>query len=239
MRLALGAAALGLVTIFALDGWVVLRTRGDIAAGVADAPERPVAIVLGNRAFSDGSLSRELAARVRVALELYRAKKVRTIFLSGAVYPQQSYDEPGAMAGWLERRGVPREAMILDRQGFRTAATMADAVKEGFHDVLVCTQAYHLPRAIYLARHAGLEATGVAGEQPPAQLVPRIGTFIRETLARAETVVEVALRGVRPGARVKVLTYADTDPSIRSHEDSLGGGDARGVGAAGRDRPRR
>jgi SanA protein len=191
------AAALGLVTIFALDAWVVLRTRGDIASSVAAAPERPVAIVLGNRAFSDGSLSRELAGRVRVALDLYRAKKVRTLFLSGAVYPEQSYDETGAMAGWLERRGVPREAMILDRQGFRTAATMADAAKEGFHDVLVCTQAYHLPRSLYLARHAGLEATGVAGEQPSAPLFVRVRTFIRETLARAETVVEVAVRGVR------------------------------------------
>jgi SanA protein len=197
LRLVVVTAALGLAAIVALDAWVVLSTRGDIAASVAAAPERPVAIVLGNRSFPDGSLSRELAGRVRVALELYRAKKVRTLFLSGAIYPEQAYDEPGAMAGWLERRGVPREAMVLDRRGFRTAATMADAVAEGYHEVLVCTQGYHLPRSLYLARHAGLEATGVAGEEPTVLFIERARTFLRETLARAETVLEVALRGVR------------------------------------------
>jgi SanA protein len=196
-RLVTGALALGLGWLVVGNAWVKLSTSGDMAASVAEAPERPVAIVLGNRAFSDGSLSRELAARVRVALDLYRAKKVQTLFLSGAVYPEQAYDEPGAMAGWLERRGVPREAMILDRQGFRTAATMADAAARGFRSVLVCTQAYHLPRALYLARHAGITATGVAGESPPARFVVRAHIFLREALARAETVLEVAVRGVR------------------------------------------
>jgi SanA protein len=199
-RLVAGAIGLGLAALVAGNAWVKLTTSGDIVAGVAEAPERPVAIVLGNRAFSDGSLSRDLAERVRVALELYRAKKVQTLFLSGAIYPEQSYDEPGAMAGWLERRGVPREAMILDRQGFRTAATMADAAARGFRSVLVCTQAYHLPRALYLARHAGLTATGVAAVTPSARFSVRAHIFWRETLARAETVVEVAFRGVRGSA---------------------------------------
>jgi vancomycin permeability regulator SanA len=137
---------------------------------------------------------------VRVALELYKAKKVSTLFLSGAVYPEQSYDEPGAMAGWLERRGVPREAMILDRDGFRTAATMADAAARGLHEVLVCSEAYHLPRSLYLARHAGLVATGVPGIGPPARFLSRLHAFVRESLARTETVFEVALWGVRDRA---------------------------------------
>ena len=162
--------ALGLVAVGAGNAWVFAAASGEVAASVADAPERPVAIVLGNRVFSDGSLSRELAARVRVALELYRAKKVQRLFLSGAAHPELSYDEPGAMAGWLERRGVPREAMILDRGGFRTAATMADAAARGFRAAIVCTQAYHLPRSLYLARHAGIAATGVAALPARASL---------------------------------------------------------------------
>jgi vancomycin permeability regulator SanA len=189
---------LGLIA--AGNAWVLTSTARDIVPDVASAPERPVAIVLGNRTFSDGSLSRELAGRVRLALELYRAKKVKTLFLSGAMVPEQGYDEPGAMAGWLERRGVPREAMILDRQGYRTAATMADAAAMGLHSVLVCTQTYHLPRALYLARRAGLEATGVGGEEPSSRFAVRAHIFVRETLARAETVLEVALRGVRGSA---------------------------------------
>jgi SanA protein len=205
LRGILGGLAILFVAIAAGNAWVISTTSRDIVPDVASAPERPVAIVLGNRAFSDGSLSRELAARVRVALELYRAKKVKMLFLSGAVYPEQSYDEPGAMAGWLERRGVPRDAMILDRQGYRTAATMADAAASGLHDVLVCTQGYHLPRSLYLARHAGLAATGVAGEEPSTNFLVLAHIFVREALARAEIVLEVAFRGVRgrspPGSK--------------------------------------
>jgi SanA protein len=196
-RAVLAALALGLAALGAGNAWVLHTTSRDLVASVADAPARPVAIVLGNRVFADGTLSRELAARVRVALELYRAKKVQTIFLSGARDPDQGYDEPGSMAGWLERRGVPREALILDGKGHRTAATMANAAARGFHDVLVCTQSYHLPRALYLARAAGLAATGVPAVLPDATLYPVLHSFLRETLARPETVAEVALRGVR------------------------------------------
>jgi SanA protein len=199
-RVVLGGLVLGVVALAGGNAWVAFTTSGDIVPGVAEAPERPVAIVLGNRAFSDGSISLELAARVRVALELYRAKKVQTIFLSGAYFPEDSYDEPGAMEGWLSRRGVPREAMVLDRHGFRTAATMADAAARGFNQVLVCTQPYHLPRALYLARHAGLTATGVPAVSTPARFLVRAHVFLREMLARAETVLEVAVRGVRPSA---------------------------------------
>jgi SanA protein len=145
-------------------------------------------------------VSRELAERVRVALELYQAKKVERIFLSGAARPQEGYDEPAAMAGWLERRGVPRAALILDGHGHRTAATMADAAAAGFRDVLVCTQGYHLPRSLYLARHAGLRAVGVPAASVDKTYLDGAQEFAREGLARAEIVVEVALRGVRPSA---------------------------------------
>ena len=198
LRGSLGVVALALLGIGAGNAWVFGATAGDIAPSVAEAPNRPVAIVLGNRVFQDGTVGREMALRLRVALELYRAKKAERLYLSGAYRPSESYDEPTVMAAWLERRGVPREAMILDGNGHRTAATMADAAAQGFHDVLVCTQRYHLPRALYLAHHAGLNATGVAAAPPNGSRSDRIHSFLRETLARAETVVEVALRGVRP-----------------------------------------
>jgi SanA protein len=199
-RLVVRALGLEVVVVAVGNVWIAAATSGAVVRDVAAAPERPVAIVLGNRAFSDGSVSPELAARVRVALDLYRAKKVQTLFLSGAFKPEESYDEPGAMADWLERRGVPRDAMVLDREGFRTAATMADAAARGFRAAIVCTQPYHLPRALYFARHAGIAATGVAAESPPAELFVRAYIFLREMIARPEAVLEVALRGVRGGA---------------------------------------
>jgi vancomycin permeability regulator SanA len=196
-RLVVRALVTGVLVVVAANAWVFHATSADILASAADAPARPVAIVLGNRVFSDGTLSRELAARVRASLDLYRAGKVKTIFLSGAARADDGYDEPEMMAGWLERRGVPRSALVLDGHGHRTAATMANAAARGFHDVLVCTQRYHLPRSLYLARHAGLSALGVSAEAVPGPILDTIHSFFRESLARAETVAEVALRGVR------------------------------------------
>jgi SanA protein len=200
-RALFASALLGLAAVVAGNLWIVRATSSDIVESVAAAPSRPVAIVLGNRVFPDGGLSLDLEPRVEIAYELYRAGKTKRFFLSGAADVPAGYDEPGAMAAWLERRGVPRDAMILDRAGDRTAATMANAASLGLRDALVCTQGYHLPRALYLARHAGIDATGVAAADRVTSLRDRVRTFLREKLARAETLVEVAVRGVRAGPK--------------------------------------
>lgn len=97
------------------------------------------------------------------------------------------------MAVWLERHGVPKDAIVIDPVGRRTAATMANAAALGIRSALIATQGYHLPRSLYLARGAGIDAVGV-----PATPAGRyFMTTIRESLARAEIVIEVALRGVR------------------------------------------
>ena len=65
------------------------------------------------------------------------------------------------MAAWLEARGVKPADVIVDPGGHRTAATMADAAALGVRSALVVTQGYHLPRSLYLARRAGIDAVGV------------------------------------------------------------------------------
>ena len=101
------------------------------------------------------------------------------------------------MAAWLERRGVAPVDVVIDRGGHRTAASMADAVAAGVQSLLVVSQRYHLPRALYLARHAGLQAIGVPAADVERALPDRIYGFVRETTARAEVILEVAARGVR------------------------------------------
>jgi vancomycin permeability regulator SanA len=162
---------------------------------VAEAPVRPFVIVLGNRVFPDGTPSRELAARLETGRQLYVAGRAGKIIVSGLAQPD--YDEPHSMANWLYAHGVPGNDVILDLGGYRTAATMADAAAMGVRSTLVATQAYHLPRALYLARHAGIDAVGVPSVRTARSVMDAIRTALRETLARAEIVVEVAFRGVR------------------------------------------
>ncbi len=97
------------------------------------------------------------------------------------------------MAVWLQQHGVPKEAIVIDPAGRRTAATMANAAALGIRSALIATQAFHLPRSLYLARGAGIDAVGVPASSGGLHFM----TTIRESLARAEIVVEVALRGVR------------------------------------------
>jgi SanA protein len=195
-RALVGVAVVGLVVIAAGNAYELETAARQTVATPALAPIAPWAIVLGNRVFADGGVSSDLHGRLALALDLYRLGKVRKIYVSGAFVPAESYDEPGVMAAWLRRRGVPEADIALDRGGYRTAATMADALSDGIRDALVCTQAYHLPRALFLARRAGIHATGVPAFVRPSA-IDAVKVFVREGLARPESLVEVALRGVR------------------------------------------
>jgi len=177
------------------NAFLIARARPATVSGVDAAPVRPYAIVLGNRVFPDGAPCVELASRLDTTLALYRAGRAAKIIASGGV--RGAYNEPRAMAAWLEARGVKRADLIEDAGGHRTAATMADAAALGVRSALVVTQGYHLPRSLYLARRAGIEAVGVPARERRDGWIDWFHVFVRETGARAEIVLEVAVRGVK------------------------------------------
>jgi SanA protein len=187
-------AAAAAAFVLGANLYVIAAARTAIAADVASAPARPYAIIPGNRVFLDDVPCNELAARLETALALYRAGRAGKIIVSGLTHG--TYDEPRVMAGWLRARGVPDAAIIADRGGHRTSATMADSAGLGVRSALIVTQEYHLPRALYLARQAGIDAIGVAARNRHEGWASLVKLFCRETAARAETVLEVALRGV-------------------------------------------
>lgn len=128
-------------------------------------PESRVAIVLGARVDASGKPSAALEDRLQAALELYRAKKVRRILVSGD-HGRNDYDEVNAMRSWLVARGVDSSDVFMDHAGFRTYDTMRRA-----HEVfevdkaIICTQRYHLARSIGLARYAGIDAVGLVADR--------------------------------------------------------------------------
>ena len=189
------AALLGIALIGVANAYLIARSREAVIADFSQTPARPYAMVLGSYVYKNGAPSRELAARLETGRKLYQAGLARRIIVSGLVEP--GYDEPDAMAAWLERRGVAAVDVVIDRGGYRTAASMADAVATGVEALLVVSQRYHLPRALYIARHAGLQAIGVPAPDVERALTDSIFRFVRETTARAEIIVEVAARGVR------------------------------------------
>jgi vancomycin permeability regulator SanA len=192
----LGAAVVAVVAfVAAANVYLIARSRDAVVTDLARTPARAYAMVLGNHVFRGGIPSRELAERLETGRQLYRAGLARKVIVSGAAYP--GYDEPDAMAAWLVARGVPAADVIIDRGGYRTAASMADAAQLGVRELLVVSQWYHLPRSLYLAEHAGMAALGVPAAEHSRRPVDALMTFVRETTKRAEVIVEVALRGVR------------------------------------------
>jgi SanA protein len=175
---------------------LVGRERRLVHRDLAGVPARTVAIVPGAQVWPEGQPSSILRDRLQAALELYRAGKVRRILVSGD-HAQPGYDEVNVMRRWLRDRGVPDEAIFMDHAGLRTNDTMQRAARVfEVRDAIVCTQAFHLPRALYLARHAGIDAVGFVADR---QVDPQASADrTRELLATALAVVDVALgRGPR------------------------------------------
>ncbi|MFL5306061.1 MAG: vancomycin high temperature exclusion protein [Polyangia bacterium] len=192
----------GCLLVFALligagNAYVLSVTAARRLPQAADAQPQQYAMVLGNRVFPRRGPSWELACRLETGRQLYLAGRARRVIVSGRYRPDLGYDEPAVMAAWLEARGVPRRDLILDRGGYRTASSMADAAAIGVRSLLVVSQAYHLPRALYLAQHAGIDAWGVPSCNAHRNWAQAAHLRVRESLARAEAILEVLVRGVR------------------------------------------
>jgi SanA protein len=159
------------------------------SAGVADC-----ALVLGARVFTGGRVSQVLEDRLATALALYRSGGVKRILVSGD-HGTAAYDEVNAMRAWLEARGVPPRDIFLDHAGFDTYSSMRRA-RDVFlaRRVIVVTQRFHLPRALYVARALGLEADGAPADRrryrgavylEAREIGARVRAFVDVTINRA------------------------------------------------------
>lgn len=146
-------------------------------------------IVPGASVLSSGQPSDVLEDRLLTAVELYKADKVKKFLVSGD-HGQVNYNEVETMGQYLLNQGIPAEDIVLDHAGFDTFDTMVRA-REVFQvdSAVVVTQEFHLPRAIYLGRAAGLNITGVIADQ---QTYVKIAYFVfREYFARVKAVLNV------------------------------------------------
>ena len=129
-----------------------------------DVTDAPVALVLGAGLNRDGTPGVVLQDRVEKASELYFAGKVEKLLMSGD-NSTEYYNEPGAMLEYALSLGVPEEDIVLDYAGRRTYDSCYRA-KEifGVDELIVVTQAFHLPRAVYLCSAFDIETTGVPAD---------------------------------------------------------------------------
>jgi SanA protein len=191
MKLSL-AAGVGLALVVALLNVYVLTSAGESTSEVAEVPRAEVAIVPGALVEPDGDMSTMLAARVEQASRLWHAGKVEKILVSGD-HGSWKYDEPDTMRKALVADGVAPEDVFEDHAGFDTWATMVRAREIfGVRDAVVVTQGFHMPRALYLADEAGIEASGLTADLQPWGFQGRKSS-VREVLSRVKAVADVTL----------------------------------------------
>ena len=178
------------------------KPRATIGAGPYDC-----ALILGARVYGDGTVSPVLEDRLATGLRLYQEGKVSRLLVSGD-HGKDGYDEVNAMRAWLEARGVPPAHVFLDHAGFDTYSSVMRA-RDVFEArrVVVVTQRFHLPRALYIARELGLVADG----EPADRRVYRgiVYSEAREIASRTRAFIDVTTHRVPRHLGAKVPLAGD------------------------------
>lgn len=92
--------------------------------------------------------------------------------------------EADALADALVERGVPRDAIVLERESRNThenaVRTARILLAGGLRSVGVVTCDWHLRRALYCFRRAGFDAVGLGAPSPPLPPSKQLFRTLRE-----------------------------------------------------------
>ena len=175
-RALLALVCLGAVMFVALVGTVSVCAALERAVEPADC-----IIVLGARVRPDGTLSDSLRYRCESALAAWREELAPALIVCGAQGGDEPMPEAIAMRDWLMAQGVPEEAILVEGASFNTEQNLDNARalmdERGWKSAIVVTSEYHLQRALWLARDAGIDACGIPAESPhplPMRLKDRV-----------------------------------------------------------------
>jgi SanA protein len=177
--------AVALVSLISISV-IISSSKAHVYENAADAPKAEAALILGAGVLKNGGLSPVLKDRVDEAIELYQEGKVQQVIASGN--RSLEYNEVDPIAAYLESHDIPESAILTDYAGFDTYSSIYRARDIfGVHSVLIVTQSFHLPRAIFIARNLGLEASGVSADRGHYKL----GNYFREMLADMKAVINL------------------------------------------------
>ncbi len=187
-----------LVALFILPAVIAYIASAGKRFPLGIAPQGKTALVFGAGLYRDGSPSAVLRDRVQTAVELYKAGKVEKLLMSGD-NSTLSYNEPGAMQKYAMQLGVPEEAIVLDYAGRRTYDSCYRArTIFGVDDVLLVTQDYHLPRALYICNILGLKAVGISADRRNYRMGTYIYWRLREIPATFTAFIDLYIRKPEP-----------------------------------------
>lgn len=143
-----------------------------------------VAVVLGARAYADGSPSQALYDRVQTAADLYKGGFVSRLILSGGP-GDGPWHETDVMRRLAVDMGVPDGCILADREGMNTSATTQHTAelfsKLNATKVLVVSHAYHLPRVKLSYQRLGIQVYTVPARE--SHLLSQLPRFMAREVA--------------------------------------------------------
>lgn len=164
------------VAVALLSAWIQFDTRDRILSRSEECPAMQVAIVFGtSHRLRNGQPNPYYLGRIDSAAHWVQEGRIQQLLLSGD-NRALNYNEPMVMWKGLRARGVPADAMTRDYAGFSTFDTLIRAHKVfGLDRAVLITQKWHLPRALWIAKHVGIDAYGCVapGELEDARVLRR------------------------------------------------------------------
>lgn len=118
-----------------------------------------VAVVLGTTLKKNGNPSPWLRGRIVAALDLYRRRQVKKIFVSGMIETDTHYPQGDVMKNYLVQHGVNPNDVIVDNYGDNTYLTAIHfnelSNRYQFNSAVVVSSFYHISRSKYIIRKMG------------------------------------------------------------------------------------
>ena len=144
--------------------WFLLRFNPLIQTEKT-APDAEIAVIFGAGLRRDGKPTRVLRDRIDTGIALFNAGRVQKLLMSGSQMVS-GYDEVSAMREYAESNGIPPNAILMDGRGFSTRQTCENIASARIKNVLLITQNFHLPRALFYCSEYGINSTGVLADKP-------------------------------------------------------------------------
>ena len=131
--------------------------------------------------------------RIDAAEQLYKARKIEKILISGDENSLDGVNETKCMRDSLVARGILAKDIILDGKGYRTINSIINANKVyGLKSFTIISQKFHNERAIYQAEHFGLDVENIQAYNAKDPKSRRAYlTTIREYFARVKMFMDL------------------------------------------------
>ncbi|GGE41920.1 vancomycin permeability regulator SanA [Pedobacter psychrotolerans] len=157
-----------LITSATIILWLIIHLVFTVFDGLHSSKNSAdVAVILGNKVNTDGTLSDRLNQRMKCGLELYKSGRVKSFIVSGG-FGKEGFYEGDKMKDFLVRNGVPNALIYVDNYGDNTLATVKNTLnlkdKIHFNSLIVVSQYYHITRTKMLFRKYGF--TNLYSESP-------------------------------------------------------------------------